>query len=108
MLFRSGLGGKDSIDSLGEDSIIRNQVLISNWSYPKGSVIFSHSGDSGFYLDYSRCGQDGEPEVYFQISLSPSDVTQTFVRPTFLEFVADLTTKQIAEETLNRVQYCDL
>jgi hypothetical protein len=54
-IFGLGEGGID--DDTG------SQYLIEEWEYPDVGVVISSDGHTAFMLDYSDCGEEGEPTV---------------------------------------------
>lgn len=57
-----GIGGPWGIDSERRG----NRFMISEWGYPDIGILFAQTpsaGHDGIMLDYSECGQEGQPRV---------------------------------------------
>jgi hypothetical protein len=57
----------ETVMGIGEDEGIDSEYgsayLIAEWDYPDVGVVISSDGHTAFLLDYSECGEAGEPRV---------------------------------------------
>lgn len=81
-----GIGGEWGIDSTAEAG---SAYLIAEWGYPEIGVVIAETPSAGHdtvMLDYTACGQDGEPSVVYV----DDDRVPRKVADTFAEFLANL------------------
>lgn len=84
-----GIGLKKSAGSLC--GCWGSQFIIDEWQYPDIGIYICWTRSAGHdmvLLDYSKCGNDGEPEVMHVDS--DADYKKTFIAPNFETFVRGL------------------
>ncbi len=84
----------EEIMGIGRDGIngkLGSKYLISEWGYPEVGVVISSDGHTAFMLDYSKCGQDGEPRVIW-VDVETEDGTPkvAVLAPSFTKFLDKL------------------
>lgn len=84
----------DEIMGLGENGIdddLGSKYLIAEWDYPDVGVVISSDGHTAFMLDYSKCGNQGEPRVvWVDVETRGKGPKVVVLAPNFASFLEKL------------------
>jgi len=87
-----GIGGEWGIDS----PTLGSEVMIKEWGYPRIGIVVGECPSAGHdvvMLDYSLCGQHGEPQV-IHVETERDSPEITVLAPNFAKFIEGLVTAE--------------